>query len=222
MTTAVYTAITNGFSQLAPHPHIPGVDWIAFLDGVEVAPAGDWEIRLLDYPHSPRLLAKGPKIVPQVFLPEYEHTIWIDGAYEVTDPGFVDQALACINESDMALWRHPDRDCIYDEADASLALPKYQGVGIERQVAHYRKNGHPAHWGLWSCGAIARRHSPLQERLSKAWYAEVGFGWGSVQDQISFPFCLRWLDMPMPGEFPMPPAFYGGPWLRHRGFHLSR
>ena len=219
MNVAVYTCITGNYLPLPPRIDIPGVDWFAFMD--EPVESDAWEVvplltRLGD---SPRMAAKGPKLLPHNYLPDYETTIWIDGAYVVVKPNFVDEALKCVNESDMAMWVHPERDCIYDEAALSVTLPKYQGVGIEGQIERYRASGHPAHWGLWCGGAMVRRHTAQQEKLGEMWMDEVRNG--SVQDQISFPWCLRQLEMPMPGEFPALLGYYGYPWLRHVGFQIG-
>lgn len=194
---ACYTAIMGGYDDLKPHPEIPGVDWIAFSDTIESHPA--WDVRH-DGPSGehPRDAAKEYKLFPDLFLPEYEHTIWIDGSHEITNPRFVEWALGSIGESDIALYRHPWRDCIYDEAKASLELQKYDGQPITEQVNSYRGE-HPEHWGLWATGTLARRNTPQVAALMSAWSDEMD-KW-SYQDQLSFPVVCRRLGV-TPEEFP--------------------
>lgn len=146
------------------------------------------------------MAAKRYKLLPPGLDPD---VVWIDANMEVTSPAFVREALSFCEEG-IALHRHPRRDCIYEEAEASLGLEsqggKYDGQPIREQVAHYYARGHPAHWGLWACGTIAWNRKDLRARsLGFSWLAECE-RW-SFQDQLSFPYVCRKLDI-QPGSFP--------------------
>jgi hypothetical protein len=45
-------------------------------------------------------------------------SIWIDGSIRIKSPRFVRDMRAKLGERDWAMFVHPDRDCIYDEAHA--------------------------------------------------------------------------------------------------------
>jgi Protein of unknown function (DUF616) len=206
--TAVYTSVMGQYGELLAHPEIPGVDWIAFVD--TPMERADWETRVLRPDPNPRLAAKRFKMLPHVYLEDHAQTIWIDGTVQITSPSFVDEALACVGESGIALWRHPERDCAYQETIVSAQMPKYANLPIYAQAAHYRAQGFPPHYGLWACGIMARRTAePSVAKLGEMWLAEVE-RW-SIQDQISFPWVLRELGI-VPGEFPA--GLYANPWLR--------
>jgi hypothetical protein len=209
---ACYTAVAGGYDDLLPHPEIDGVDFVAFADR-EVEPNG-WEVRVrppIPGQH-PRMWAKVFKVFPHDFLPEHDASVWIDASHEILSPHFVDSALAAVDESGIALYTHPWRDCIYDEADASVVLQKYNGQPVLEQVAAYRAEGHPEHYGLWAAGTIARRHTPAVGVLMRAWWDEIN-RW-TYQDQLSLPVVCRRHEI-TPASFPCHQVF-GNQWTAIR------
>lgn len=193
MSVAVITAITGSYDVLKSHPNVPDVDFWCFTDDPELKIREDWRIRLLPPSDSPRMAAKAPKILPHRFpeLAGYEYTIWVDGNCQIKD-GFLD-CLDYLGEDGFVLHKHPGRDDIFEEAQASLRVAqKYDGQPIMAQVAHYRSLGHPEHWGLWACGSFARKPSEKLHAAMDAWYDEIA-AW-TVQDQLSLPFVARTLD----------------------------
>ncbi|MCU1494793.1 MAG: putative glycosyltransferase [Acidimicrobiaceae bacterium] len=210
---AVYTAIMNCYDELPGHPEIADVDFIAYLD--RPLERDDWQVRSIDHvgTEHPRIVAKRYKVLVGEHLADYDYTIWIDGSHEIVSSSFADEVIASIGSSGFALYRHPWRDCIYDEALASIALPKYGGLPIEAQVAAYRELGHPEHDGLWACGTLARTKSPKLDQLMAAWMDEIE-RW-TYQDQLSLPVLLRRFGI-APSEFGHHQVLYN-PWLRIRG-----
>jgi hypothetical protein len=192
---AAYTAIMGGYDKLQPHVEVPGIDWYAFIEGPSPAEPTpwrtDWRITWTPPADNPRPDAKTYKVLgPEMWFADYDATVWLDGSHEVSDARFFEIALASLGPDGFALHRHPMRDCIYEEAAASIAYPlKYGGMPIAQQVEAYRAAGHPEHAGLWACGSIARVVSPKMDCLMRAWWHEI-VTW-SVQDQISLPFVCR-------------------------------
>ncbi len=204
------------------------VDWICVTDDVrlevpipyrrvvveEAADSDAWV--------ATNLAAKRFKLMPWT-IADRHRAIWIDANMEVTAPSFVREALSCIHDG-IAVFRHPRRSCIYEEAEASLGVEsqggKYSGMPIRRQVDHYRLGGHPDQGGLWACGVIAwDLANPQTRELGKQWMEEIE-RW-TVQDQLSLPVVLRRLGL-KPGEFPgelleeehTTPHYLGNRWLR--------
>ena len=219
MTIACYTAVTNEYDDLVPPPEIEGVDFIAFTDNPAPRPRWrGWEVR--DLTHiappglSPRMLAKYPKLLPHLVLPDYEVTVWVDASHTFRSATVVDEMVATLNDGGgFALHQHPWRDCIYTEAEASLELWKYADQPIDDQIACYRRNGHPEMWGLWACGSMVRRADhPLVNKVMEAWWTEC-LDW-TVQDQISLPVVLRAHSL-QPTIFPHPQV-HGSPWFTIR------
>ena len=96
-------------------------------------------------------------------------SIWIDGSAVIRTPDFVQWCLDQLGDGDIALIKHPDRDCIYDEANFCQFMPKYQGVPVIEQVEEYKKRGCPAHNGLWACGLLIRRNNDKIKKFNKLW-----------------------------------------------------
>ena len=212
----IYTAIFGGYDDLKAHPDLDGVRFVAFTDDANLEPNG-WEIRYV--PSNglhPRDQAKEYKLFPHRFFDD-DTTIWIDGSHEIINPDFPYHVMASLVDSDFALYEHPWRDCIYDEADASIVLEKYQGQPIVEQVAHYRAQGHPEHAGLYACGTLARRSTPAVTELMEAWADEIE-DW-SYQDQLSLPVVCRRLDF-TPATFPLHQVF-GNTWTAIQPHHRS-
>jgi hypothetical protein len=172
------------------------VDWIYVTD-TDVRAPGHWNVirQAARFDH-PCLAAKVPKMLPWTVAP-HRHVIWIDANMQITSPAFVREVLA-LPHSELAVWQHPRRDCIYTEAQASIGVEsqggKYDDQPILEQVDHYRAEGHPEHGGLYACGTIAwDTDSELARDLGAAWLAECE-RW-SIQDQLSLPVVCRRLGL---------------------------
>lgn len=214
MSVACYTAVMGGYDDLPSHPDIPGVEFVAFTD--RAIETDQWNVRVVVPGHGhPRDAAKLYKVFPHRYLPEHEYTIWIDGSHEILTADFAAHCLAGVGDSGMAVYEHPWRDCIYPEAEASLQLPKYQGLPIQEQVDSYRADGHPEKWGLFATGTIARRNISGVQALMDAWAHELD-RW-TYQDQLSLPVVCRRLGV-RPDTFPCHQVF-GNQWTRIHPHH---
>jgi hypothetical protein len=198
-----YTAITARYDSLKSHPDIPGVDFVAFMDAPE--DRDDWQVRQIgEFPDEhPRLTAKAYKLLPHIYLPEYEYNIWLDADFQITSETFPAEAVACIGQAGIAMWRHTRHDDIRGEHDESRWQAKYVNTQISEQVAHYIAEGIPEPSGVWCTGVQARKtHDPQVVRLLEIWMSE-NHRW-SYQDQISFPYAV-WKTGVVPD--PLPPQW---------------
>lgn len=182
----VYTAVAKGYDDLQPpQPKSDGCDHLCFCDDARPTAAG-WEYRPFDvHAADPVRTAKKPKVMPHLYFPEHEYSIWIDANVvvmgDVTE--FVERYLS---DASIAMFAHPEnRDCIYDEAEACIRIGKDDTRIIRRQIDGYRRIGHPAHAGLNACTIIARRHrDPTIIGAMEDWWREIQAH--SRRDQISF------------------------------------
>ena len=190
----IYTAIAGDYDDLKPiPPQIMAVDQIAFLDRQPMFHQGWQIVALEDEDEHPRMLAKHPKLMPHM-VPEllgYDYTIWIDGSVEVTGNLFAAFMVNCIKRSGWAMYRHPLRDCIYDEAVASIEEnpKKYAHLPMMEQVESYRATGMPEHWGLYQCTIIVRDMRRMDVKdAGLAWWVE-NTNW-TYADQLSLTYVL--------------------------------
>ena len=177
----VYTAICGGYDREWAVP----VERRLILDTPETAQylEGHGSIG------GSRLAAKFWKTHPHVACPDAEVTVWLDGNMVPNRPSFLDDLVRELGDDDLLLFRHPWRDDIYEEAAVSRTGQKYDGQPLEAQVAAYREQGHPEHWGLMHAAVIVRRNTPAMRALDDALWAET-LRW-TLQDQIALAYLLR-------------------------------
>lgn len=166
-----------------------------------------WEVRFVRHhfesPHGdpnivvPMLNHKFWKCHPDRAVdPGVDISIWLDGSVEVTNPRFVEEAIALLGNDDWSHVPHPERTCIYTEADYSALLTwRYDPTAMKTQAEHYRAF-HPAGWGLFATGVNVRRHTEPVIRMSHLWWEEI-LNW-SHQDQLSLPVLQRLMEEEVP------------------------
>jgi hypothetical protein len=195
---AVYTTIFGGYDQLKAMPkQSMKADYFLINDqpvmfNEIMEDQENWKVIQVTSPRKdlhPRMRAKWYKVFPWEIeeLRNYEVVIFIDGSIQVTSPDFISYCVASL-KSDIALFRHPERSCIYDELKASLPMVKYEGETMAAQIESYKKF-HPAGFGLFACGIIVRKNTDRIRSLMMSWWHEIiKFTW---QDQLSFPVVCR-------------------------------
>lgn len=117
-------------------------------------------------------------------------SLYLDGSFSVRKP--VTQLVeGWLAQHEMALFKHPWRDCAYDEIDECVKRGKLDPRLADKARAHLSLAGHPRHWGLWACGIIARRtQSVIQGPLAATWLPLVQ---ECPRDQIWLPLVIRTL-----------------------------
>ena len=211
---AVYTTIFGNYNYLLPVPRQSvDVDFFCLTDNPDIehgSAFGDpshgqrWRIIPVDYPTKDlpaRLRAKFFKLFPweAYTLDQYDLMIFIDGSIEITSPDFVKFCIDSLGDNEMALYEHPQRDCIFDEAVVSMPLNKYQSQNISGQISFYNSL-YPKHGGLYACGVMVRKiQSPEIRNLMGKWWWEI-IKW-TYQDQLSFPVVCKLLKF-IPGIIP--------------------
>jgi hypothetical protein len=144
------------------------------------------ELRFIGGGGSSQRLARLAKIHPHVFFPSYEWSIFVDA--NIVIRGDLMEVIRRM-EGDVALFRHPRRGCVYEEAEACIRLGKDSPEVIEAQMNRYREQRYPPGMGLVASYLLVRRHNeePVQQ-LMTAWWEELRKG--SRRDQLSFDYCV--------------------------------
>jgi hypothetical protein len=91
-------------------------------------------------------------------------------------------------DSDILLFNHSFRDCVYDEGKACIDNNKDNASNIRGQLIHYKTLEYPAHNGLYNTACMVRKHTPELKGLSTLWWEEIDRF--SHRDQISLPYVL--------------------------------
>lgn len=184
---AIYTSIFGGKDTLREQIKFENVDYFCFTDNKDLK-SDTFQIKYYPATSSdPVRSAKIFKMLPHIFLKDYEYTIWIDGNI-ILSPQFM-ELFKYLEQGDIALFKHPHRDCMYIEAAACVKRNKDNHYVIKTQVKQYHKEGYPGHNGLNTAGVIFRRNkSENVKKLNNAWWEEIQKF--SRRDQLSFNYVL--------------------------------
>jgi hypothetical protein len=161
------------------------IDFICFTDDAELR-SEFWQMRLL-----PRGLldpvrrSKQIKALPHKYLPDYDWSLYIDNTVQLllSAEEIFERYLAPA-ASPMVCFKHPWRDCIYDEAEAVIAAGYDDAVRVRSQMDFYRSLGYPPANGLTKSTFLLRRHhdTTLHSVLER-WHEQVLHH--SLRDQLS-------------------------------------
>jgi hypothetical protein len=178
----VYTSVfgcteENNYYLHDPDVKLDGYDFVCFTDNPDFK-SDIWDVRLVKplYDDGARN-AKRYKLMPHVFLKEYDISVWIDIEVKIVKDidNFVEKML---KENNLAILNHElcgrtvsgnlnVRKCVYEEAKFIQWLgdnnpkKKYKDNMdiIHSQIDRYRKDGYPENNGLARTTVVFRRHN---------------------------------------------------------------
>lgn len=190
----VYTAIMGGFNDLLTAIKVPPdlkrrpIRYFCFSDSNSKCPPG-WELRPpLFRDRDPRRVARWHKIMSHLIFPSAEFTLWHDGSHhlsanpwEVIDTGLARGRM-------FATFKHPLRDCVYQEIQACLMLKKDLPARLYAQAERYLRAGYPQRHGLFETSCVARCAAAAIAKLNEAWWRELEQG--SCRDQVALPYAI--------------------------------
>jgi len=209
----VVTSLLAGKDPLIEEQCTEGAKFVAYTDFEKAE--SNWEVKPA-YAHfkSPRRNSRHPKIQIHQYV-DTKYSLWMDANVQLLVPAqtVIDEWL---KDADIALCKHNNRDCIYDEAricaEAGLDDPRV----IVEQMLKYEKEGYGTHRGMGECTVIARRHTEKVEQFNNYWWSEHCRN--SVRDQISFMYAADKAGLKV--KLIPPPNIYHHPWFKLRP-HLT-
>ena len=192
MKIAVLTSSIGSTQLLDPIP-FDGVDYHAFVDyasdnsGWIKHPTVPFSV---DTRYKNRRDAKVYKVLPFAFLPDYDYYFWIDSTHilEADPHEIIDTYL---KDSDIAVFKHPERDCVYIEGNFVKQIRYDHPNLLEDQLAFYKDVCYPEHNGLYELPVRVQRNTKLTQQLGWMWWEQICMF--SSRDQISFPFVCHQL-----------------------------
>lgn len=185
----VYTAIVDDYDALKlPTVVAPDCDYVCFTDR-DISWQGIWARRPIEWKHAdPVRMSRQPKVNPHEYFPDHEMSLWVDASIRLDCKPH--EFVPSFDGWDVAAFRHPFRDCVYDEAARCITLAKDDPDVIDAQMQRYRQAGVREHSGLTENGVLVRRHNtPTAIRFADAWWREQLHG--SRRDQLSFGVAAR-------------------------------
>ncbi|MFX1712304.1 glycosyltransferase domain-containing protein [Stutzerimonas stutzeri] len=185
----VYTALFGDYDGLIDPPEkFEGCDFICFTDQ-KYLKSNIWDIRLVeecDLP--PNMMNRRCKILPHLFLAEYEQSLYIDANVTLLkSPVVLSQKY--LTRFDFVAPKHFARDCAYAEAKECIVLMKDRVRRIKSQMRRYKDEGLPYNFGLSENNILLRNHLRKNvTELMEGWWQEMQRE--SQRDQLSLPYML--------------------------------
>jgi hypothetical protein len=186
----VYTAIMGSRRDLLrpivapPDPKGRPIQYVCFSDIARLPVPPGWEIRPPLWRHeNPRRTARWHKTMAHRALGDgLDYSLWIDATnqLQVNPWELVDRYLA--DGREMAVCRHPDRRCVYDELKVCIQLVMDDPAIMQQQIARYRAEGYPPRMGLYEMAVVLRAHTPKIQEFNERCWAEICAG--SYRDQL--------------------------------------
>lgn len=192
MRKVVFSAVTGGYDAIEQPLFIhPDYDYILFSNDIKEDNIGVWQIQPIPYYNKDNTkIARWVKTHPQLLLPNYEFSVWIDSnviisakeAYSIFDNLYEQGVL-------ISSFAHPFRDCIYDECLWIALRLKDKFKNMLPEILYLKENGYPQHAGLCETNCVFRCHTnPTIIDVCEKWWQMIDKY--SKRDQLSFNFIL--------------------------------
>jgi len=143
---------------------------------------------------TPRLQARIPKCFGWQMVPDYKYYLWVDSAAALLHKDSVKWFLEQLGDNDIAVFKHPNRKTIDEEAGYLLTrlsakdayiTSRYDGELLDDQMAEINDPNLP----LYGTTAFIYRDTyDVRNMLKEWWYHISRF---HTIDQISLPYVLN-------------------------------
>ena len=163
--TTLYDPINGGYDD---------VDYFAFVDKFYHLNKRK-QMLLPDFSTDPtyahRRNAKMPKVLSWMMIPGYDYYIWHDSS------------------SEFGLFKHPERDCAYEEAAVILNRGIDTDENIHKTVLFLQNQEWPINGGLFELSSFVYKNTPAVRNATLTWWELIQRY--SSRDQVTFPYCLK-------------------------------
>ena len=209
--TVVYTAIFGDYDTPYSPLYTSSTPHFCVTEDRSTA-TNEYMALIMPVQSTPRLSSRYYKINSNLVFPGTEFTVWHGGNVQLTQPPEV--LIDFLGDADIAVLRHSQRRCIYDEADVCIQWGKGDPSTIRKQMDRYRSLGYPRNNGLHMAFLIIRRNCDNITTLNRAWWNEVSKG--SVRDQLSFDYVCWELGIEVKD---IPGDIYSGKFYKRHAIH---
>jgi hypothetical protein len=151
-------------------------------------PMAGWNQRpLLFWDAAPKLITLFHKFAMCSLVPAGTKMIWLDSRVNIT-PDVAQTIFAALDDDDLCLFRHYERDCVYDEMLAVLDARRSTSAHCEEYARYLRAQSFPRKGGLFETGVMAFKAGPEVAALFRKVF---GLCYRYVpRDQLALPVAL--------------------------------
>lgn len=181
----VYTALFGDYDNLIdPKKKYEGCDFVCFTDQKHLQ-SDIWDIRIIEDIDLPlNMMNRRYKILPHLFLKDYEYSLYIDSNITLLNNPF-NLFEKYLKDNIIAVPNHGRRFCIYEEAKKCIEMGKVDEIVANSQMAYYEADGYPKLNGLAEMNIIFRQHNNYKIiKLMEDWWEQLNKF--SKRDQLSF------------------------------------
>ena len=192
MTTVLFTALYGDPEPLNPDEFggFRADRTVLISDRPRVVPDGVEMVVDTATGLDPARASRRPKLMPHLYFPDADWTIWLDNKSRLLrPPGDIVAALAAQSDAGFFAYPHFRRDCVYQEGQTVRENGLDDHRIILERMRTYRAEGMPERFGLIEGHFIVRRRAPDVDAFGTEWFDHVCRY--SRRDQISFPY-LAW------------------------------
>lgn len=190
---AVYTVIFGNYDSIKVPLHhtviLNEADLYCFTDEKELMSDVYHIINENPFPRNPRKSSRFFKTHGPSILKDYEYIVYCDGSIQIITDSLYSILSNILCDHDMAVFKHPYRNCIYAEGLTCIRRRLDNPKTIYSQLLKYKKLGFPAIFGLIESSAFVVKNTEEIRKKMHLWWKEIENG--SIRDQISFDF-IRW------------------------------
>lgn len=144
-----------------------------------------------------RLQARIVKIFGWQMMPGYDYYIWVDSSCALARPDSASWFLEQCEDVDIAVFKHPHRNTIQEEADylkhrlsinCPYITPRYKNELIDEQLAEINADKSFEDQNLFASTAFVYKNNEHIRNLMKEWWYHTS-RYHSI-DQLSLPYVL--------------------------------
>ncbi|ULC60561.1 DUF616 domain-containing protein [Flaviramulus sp. BrNp1-15] len=188
---AIYTAIFGDKDILKPPLNFKednNVDYYLITDNVELD-SYNYQL-ILKKPIYDDITknARFYKINGLEIFEDYDFVIWHDANLQIIHNKIID-SVDFVKHKSIAFFKHPVRNCIYDEAIKCIYKEKDHPFKILKQIFQYYKFGIKNKIGLYETSIVIQNNKLICKDFLNLWWSEIINK--SRRDQLSLPYSLK-------------------------------
>ncbi|GEA52356.1 hypothetical protein VIN01S_31600 [Vibrio inusitatus NBRC 102082] len=187
---ALYTVLAGEYDELNSITLSSDIEAFLISDRVRETPKG-WKLIVIDKEakESNVTFNRKFKIQPSLLFSDYDMTIYVDSNIEVKSE--IKPLINQVSQSkyELALYRHPQRSSVYEEADDLKRRGYDYFFNVDNQMTRYKEQGFKSK-ALYEANIIVRKNTSLVNNTMKLWWDE--FSRGVKRDQLSLTYsCFK-------------------------------
>lgn len=174
----IYSALVGDYDHFPKHFILQNDEWehILFTDSkFENNIINGWKIKPLSHiiKEDNVKTARWHKLNPHLLFDDCLFSVWIDSNIKILDDYIYKRSQYLFNkETIIASVKHPERDCIYEEAKECLVLGKDKKENINSIVNFLKEERYPRNLGLFESNLLFRNHNYKQiNNYNELWWS---------------------------------------------------